>query len=270
MATSKGVIQGYIGVAAVDARHQIILEAQAHGSGGEQELLLPTVAAIKPLSGPCTVISADAGYHSEANLQSLESEQIAALIADTAMRTRDERFADQDRHKSRPDPLHNKSKTVKKPEQFGPEAFRYDPEAKTGICPAGKSLYCNGGHVIVRGLAGVKFRGALRDCGGCALRTQCLRKPAVSQTRQVVFFQGKDPSTKESATDRMRRRIDSHAGRAGYARRLGIVEPVFANLRHNKRLMRFTLRRRRKVDRQWKLYCLVHNIEKLANHRKRA
>ena len=33
MATSKGVIQGYTGVAAVDARHQIIVEAQAHGTG---------------------------------------------------------------------------------------------------------------------------------------------------------------------------------------------------------------------------------------------
>ena len=68
----------------------------------------------------------------------------------------------------------------------------------------------------------------------------------------------------------MKRRIDSPIGRARYARRLGIVEPVFANLRHNKRLTRFTLRGRRKVDRQWKLDCLVHNIEKLANHRKRA
>ena len=29
---------------------------------------------------------------------------------------------------------------------------------------------------------------------------------------------------------------------------------------------RFTLRGRAKVDRQWKLFCLVHNIEKLAHH----
>jgi len=43
------------------------------------------------------------------------------------------------------------------------------------------------------------------------------------------------------------------------------VEPVFANVRHNKRLDRFTLRGRSKVDGQWKLYFLVHNIEKLAN-----
>jgi len=41
---------------------------------------------------------------------------------------------------------------------------------------------------------------------------------------------------------------------------------VFANLRHNKKLDRFTLRGQRNVDSQWKLYCMVHNIEKLAHH----
>ncbi|MEP6833419.1 MAG: transposase [Gemmatimonas sp.] len=33
MARSKGVIQGYTGVATVDAKHQIIVDAQAHGTG---------------------------------------------------------------------------------------------------------------------------------------------------------------------------------------------------------------------------------------------
>ena len=32
----EGVIQGYTGVAAVDEKHQIIVEAQAHGVGQEQ------------------------------------------------------------------------------------------------------------------------------------------------------------------------------------------------------------------------------------------
>jgi transposase len=44
MATSKGVIQGYTGVAAVDSKHQIVVEAQAHGTGSEQELLVPTIS----------------------------------------------------------------------------------------------------------------------------------------------------------------------------------------------------------------------------------
>ena len=43
---------------------------------------------------------------------------------------------------------------------------------------------------------------------------------------------------------------------------------VFGNIRHNKRLNRFTLRGRHKVDGQWKLFALVHNIEKWANLRK--
>lgn len=46
--------------------------------------------------------------------------------------------------------------------------------------------------------------------------------------------------------------------------RLAAVEPVFANVHYNKGLDRFTLRGRGKVDAQWKLFCLVHNIEKLA------
>ena len=40
MATGKGVIQGYTGVAAVDRTHQIIVEAQAHGTGSEQEVVI--------------------------------------------------------------------------------------------------------------------------------------------------------------------------------------------------------------------------------------
>jgi Transposase DDE domain len=50
-----------------------------------------------------------------------------------------------------------------------------------------------------------------------------------------------------------------------YGQRFATVEPVFGNIRHNKRLNRFTLRGQRKVDGQWKLFCMVHNIEKLAN-----
>nr|WP_207807089.1 transposase [Parazoarcus communis] len=48
--------------------------------------------------------------------------------------------------------------------------------------------------------------------------------------------------------------------------RLPVVEAVFGKLRNNKRLHRFTLRGHARVDGQWKRYCLVHNIEKLAYH----
>ena len=41
---------------------------------------------------------------------------------------------------------------------------------------------------------------------------------------------------------------------------------MFGNIRHNKGLNRFTLRGQTKVDGQWKLFALVHNIEKLAKY----
>ena len=57
--------------------------------------------------------------------------------------------------------------------------------------------------------------------------------------------------------------INTPEARQVYSQRLAIVEPVFANLRHNKGLSRFTYRTRKKVTTQWRLYCLVHNVEKL-------
>jgi transposase len=265
MATSKGVIQGYTGVAAVDGKHQIIVEAQAHGTGSEQELLVPVVRAMRKVLAPASLISADAGYHSEANLKQLSDLNITALIADNGMRQRDERFATQARHKTQPDPLYDKSPITKSTRLYQPKDFDYDPVRQTCVCPAGKRLYRNGSDCVFNGYAAVKFRGTVRDCVPCDRRQRCLRSPETSRTRQVAFFKGKAAKTPVSQTDLMKQRIDTPAGRALYGRRFAIVEPVFANLRHNKRLDRFTLRGRVKVNAQWQLFCLVHNIEKLAH-----
>ncbi len=82
----------------------------------------------------------------------------------------------------------------------------------------------------------------------------------------MSFFRGKADPAAINVMELMKQAIDSERGRALYGGRFATVEPVFGNLRHNKRLNRFTLRGQTKVDGQWKLYCLVHNIEKLAHH----
>ena len=266
MATSKGVIQGYTGVAAVDAKHQIIIEAQAHGTGSEQELLLTVVRATQAHAASDTLYTADAGYHSEANLKTLAEEQINALIADNGMRQRDERFKDQGKHKAKPDPLYDKAHPKKAARRYRPQDFTLDPETGICTCPAGKQLYRNGTNCLHNGQLATKYSGTQRDCLPCEQRDKCLRTPEKTKVRQVAFFRGKANTTEESHTDRMKRTIDSEEGKARYGRRFATVEPVFGNLRHNKRLDRFTLRGRKKVDTQWKLYCLVHNIEKLAHH----
>ena len=248
MATSKGVIQGYTGVAAVDARHQIIMEAQAHGTGSEQELLLPMVNATAAQRTDQTLITADAGYHSDANLTALAEQEIPALIADNGMRKRDERFRDQGKYKQLPDPLYDKAHPAKKAKHYRPADFDHDPETGTCVCPAGKSLYQNGANCIHNGQIGTKFQGALRDCVPCGLREKCLRTPEKTKARQVCFFRGKANPQAMSASDRMKQAIDSARGRQLYGGRFATVEPVFGNIRHNKRLNRFTLRGQKKVD----------------------
>ncbi len=186
MATSKGVIQGYTGVAAVDAKHQVIVEAQAHGTGSEQELLLPVVKALESVLAQDTLITADAGYHSEANLAALAELERDALIPDKHMRARDERFADSDKHKQAPDPLHDKSKAKKASTLYTPQDFQFDREAKRCVCPAGQALYGNGKECNIGGYIAMKFKGSETSCVPCTQRDQCLRTPEKTKVRQVV------------------------------------------------------------------------------------
>ena len=64
----------------------------------------------------------------------------------------------------------------------------------------------------------------------------------------------------------MQDKIDSRKGRHVYSQRIGTVEPVFGNINTNKRLNRFSLRGKTKVNAQWLMYCMVHNIEELQHY----
>ena len=97
------------------------------------------------------------------------------------------------------------------------------------------------------------------------------RQPATERTpqRQLTVIKHpegpppKRPSKCNEAVQRMRRKFDTPFGRDLYSRRMGTVEPVFGNIQ-NKGMRRFTLRGQKKVSAQWKLFTMVHNIEKVA------
>ncbi|MDO8597464.1 MAG: transposase, partial [Sulfuricaulis sp.] len=224
MATGKGVIQGYTGVAAVDEAAQIIVEAQAHGTGSEQELLAPLIDATATQRAAQTILTADAGYHSEAGLKKLAEAAIDAYLPDNGYRQRDERYTGQECHKAKPDPLHDKRPKEKKTATFKPEDFHFDPEKKTCVCPAGKTLYGNGSNCVINGYLAIKFQGAKQDCLPCALRAQCLRTPEKTPTRQVTFLLVRAPGF-ETHTDRMKAKIDSDKGKEMITRRFATVEP---------------------------------------------
>lgn len=269
MKSSHGVIQGYDGVAAVDSKHQVIVQAEAFGQPQEHDLLEPMVkgtrenfqdiGAEKDIFEQAK-LTADAGFHTERNMKMLFEEQIDGYVADILFRKRDPRFATAEHHRARAKAERQK---VRGEELYRPSDFIYDEKSQTCICPAGNKLYRNGRNVRIRGFGFVKFRGAKINCVPCPLRAKCLRHPERTLTRQVVFFTGRTVDAPETYTQKMKKKIDTPQGRSQYSRRLAIVEPVFANICSTLGLRRFSLRGKVKVDAQWKLFCIVHNLLKI-------
>jgi hypothetical protein len=79
----------------------------------------------------------------------------------------------------------------------------------------------------------------------------------------VAYFIGRTDESKDTFTEKMRRKIDSAASRAIYSMRLAVSEPPFAHIRSMIGLNYFTLRTKPKVDTQWKLFCIIHNLKKI-------
>lgn len=267
MPSSHGVIQGYNGIAAVDGKHQIVVGAQAVGDGSEQETLKPMIEEVEENFNSLgkeeiykeAKITADSGFHNEANMKMLREKEIDAYVADHQFRKRDPRFESADRHKKPIDKYKGKKNQRK---YFSPEDFELDTNTGKLLCPAGKLLYVKDRNFTTgKGQYGTAYMAKVTDCPVCELKEKCLRKPETTRARQVVKFEGRIKSN--SATQWMKERIDTVAGRLLYSLRMGIVEPVFANIRDKLGLHRFTMRGQIKVDAQWKMYALVHNMFKI-------
>jgi len=270
--TSKGVIQGYDGVTAVDGKHQVIVHAEAFGQAQEHDLLKPMVGGTREnfeTLGDEDVfenakLAADSGFHTDKNMEMLFTESIDAYVADNLFRKRDPRFADSGRYKIREGK--DRAKLSGRKGLFRTGDFIFPEDLSHCICPAGKRLYRSGARANSKGLLSARFKGPKSSCVPCRLRSQCLRHPERTEIRQVAYFYGRTEERKQTFTEKMKRKIDSVAGRVLYGMRLAIGEPPFANLRHAIGLDHFTLRTKRKVDTQWKLFCIVHNLKKIQRY----
>ena len=71
------------------------------------------------------------------------------------------------------------------------------------------------------------------------------------------------PSSPATAKERMRAKLGTESGRALYAQRKTIVEPVFGQIKEARGFRRFLLRGLAKVRGEWCLVCLTHNLLKI-------
>jgi transposase len=260
MKTSHGVVQGYNAQVMVDSKHQVIVQAETFGNGQDHHLLAPVLSKAKENMQAIghaedyfrgKILTADTGYHSNESIKRCEEEGLDAYIPDRNFRKRDDRFSIQQEYMK------------KQRNKFLLEDFNYDESTDQYECPNGKRLKLNCRRVKVTNTVYRRYRADNNDCCGCQLWGKCIRskrKNIKAKTLMVpVGTVGKNYSHE------MSEKIDTERGRRFYPRRMAIVEPVFANIRTQKRLDRFTLRGKLKVNIQWLLYCMVHNMEKIAN-----
>jgi hypothetical protein len=268
MTSSHGVLQGYNANALVDEKHQIVVHPEAFGKGEDGSNMEPMLEGAKekleaigwedPLKD--REISADTGYYSVKNLEACKEMEVDAYVPDPQFRKRDVRFADAGRYRRSVDK--RKERYTSRKRWFSVEDFKLDDRTGKLICPGGHGLYVkNRNFQTADGYKAIAYQAPKTACRECHLRSKCLRNPK-TVSRQVHVFYGKRPG---SITDEMKQKIDTKEGRRTYSKRLGIVEPVFGNIRACKRMDRFTVRGQIKVNIQWMLYCLVHNIEKICN-----
>jgi transposase len=260
MVTSHGVVQGYNGQALVDSKKQVIVHAEVFGESQDHHLIPPVLDRAKEnmeaigcgedyFAGK--IFTADSNYHDPTNLKKCDDEGLDAYIPDKRFRRRDARF----RVTST-----NRFGVLKK---FTSADFQRDGEKDEYLCPNGKAFRFQVREVLIDGVMYRRYIKKDREgCQGCALKPRCIKGKRTNR-RYLMVPLGAVPSNLSKA---MAAKVDSEKGRRIYPQRLAVVEPVFANIEIHKGMNRFTLRSRIKVNIQWMLYCMIHNIGKILNY----
>jgi len=131
---------------------------------------------------------------------------------------------------------------------------------------------------VIEEQSGQRPEEVLADSGYCSEKNLEALESEESSERRIEGFiaterlrhdEYKQPCPKgplpKNATrvDRMRRKLKTKAGKAVYAARKAIVEPVFGQIKQARGFRQFLLRGIAKVRGEWALVCLTHNILKL-------
>ena len=244
--------------AIVDSKHQVIVHGEAIGKGLDNDNLPPVVDGAKEnlerigkgsdyLKGK--ILTADSSYHSVTNINKCNEEKLDAYIPDNKFRNRDKRFASRVGYRPR----------CKK---FTFADFKYARDKDQYICPNGKRLKRVGKTGRHKGKLLKRYVSNETDCRRCQLRAKCLQNKEAKRRHFTYYVDAAGNNISQA----MVKKIETQKGRKIYPQRIAIVEPVFANIRVNKRMDKFSLRGKIKVNIQWLLYCMVHNIEKIANY----
>ncbi len=257
MHSPHGMIQGYNGMSLADNKHQVVIHADAFGNVSESEYM-PAVldeacenlkmSKRKNFSMVGKTFLADANYFSEKNCEYLFENKIDGYIPDKGFRKRDPRFPE-------------KQEESRKRNKYIIEDFTYNKEKECYFCARDRELRLTQKNKKHHEYRGDIYEAKVEDCKNCIDQHKCLKRPSKRRTLFII-----KKILNRTYSSKMVKKIDTEKGRDIYSQRMGIVEPVFANITYHKKMNRFLLRGRSKVRIQWMLYNIVHNIGKIARY----
>lgn len=220
---------------------QFVVGYSVHNQSSDPVTLIPHLTKLKQL--PKNVV-ADAAYGSEENYAYLEEHNIGNYLKYTTFY--------QDTH-----PYRNPE--IIRKHHFRADHFTYDPQADEFICPNQKRLtyLYTGKHKTANGYESERRHYECQSCQDCPLKSECTK--AKGNRRIQVSFQLLEYRRQA------RENLTSEQGVALRKKRAVDVETVFGNIKQNMRFRRFHLRGREKVNTEWGLVCIAHNMRKLAS-----
>jgi hypothetical protein len=185
------------------------------------------------------VVIADAGYGSEENYQYMEENKIEGYVKYN--------YFDKEQKKEKKD---------KKP--FVTEKLYYNPQQDCYYCPMGQRMEKIGQRKKLsenKYIRQMTFYRAI-NCRGCPIRGVCHSQ----KTERIISVSHIGNYLKRKA----RERLDSDIGKYYRKKRPTEAEPVFGNIKQNKKVKRFYLRGIEKVKTEFGLIAMAHNLSKYA------
>jgi transposase len=227
----------------ISTENQIIVNYTVHQNPTDTKTLKPHIEDFEQIYGQeifngLETITADAGYGSEENYDFLEQKQLTAYVKyNTFDKEQDKNY--QKKHKP-----------------FSKENLYYNQEEDYYICPMGQKMHKThqSQKITEAGYKQNLSHYQAQKCEGCPLRGQCFKAKNNRSIERNHNLERHKQKTREL--------LLSEIGIQKRKQRSADVEPVFAQLKHNNGFRRFSLKGIKKVELEFGLMALGHNLRK--------
>jgi len=221
--------------------NQFILGYSIHQRAGDPGCLKPHLEKLRDWLGEYPeVLIADAGYGSEENYAYLKEKQIAACVKYNTFH-------------------YEQKKRYKKKKAYRAENFTYEADEDQYICPQGRKLVYKDTrkYISENGYESSRRIYECESCLDCPVKAECTKSKFNRQIQVGVQLL----QMKKVAHDFLL----SPRGCELRSQRPIEVEAVFGRLKHDWGFRRFFLKGIEKVNTEWGILCIAHNIAKAAS-----